>query len=139
MCKYIGVKELCLCWLHCSKETHIHHTRRHGSETSITHHVLHDVVGMSFMLSRYQSSIDDCIILWGSRNRVLVDCNVQSYSYIIYHTWRHGLATFIIHYALLPSYGDEFHHLKASKINLWMYKYMGVKELCPCRLQCSVS
>ncbi len=40
---------------------------------------------------------------------------------------------------IVSSCGDEFLTPSMSKFILLMNKYMGVKELCPCRLQCSVS
>ncbi len=35
--------------------------------------------------------------------------------------------------------GYEFHTLIMSKFILWMYKHMGVMELCPCGLYCCIT
>ena len=56
------------------------HNWRHSSETTIQHHCLTQVVGMSLLLSLFQSSFYDCTNMWGSRNCVLVDCNIYSHN-----------------------------------------------------------
>ena len=51
---------------------------------------------------------------------------------IYHHTWRHSSETSIQHYGWPQVVGMSFFFaLSTTKVILWLYKYIEVKELCP--------
>ena len=58
-------------------EPPMHHTQRLCSMTSVQHHRMHHVVGMSFLPLTHQRSYYGCTDIYRSRNCVLDGCNAN--------------------------------------------------------------
>ena len=95
---------------------------------------------MSFL---QQSSLMNVQNIWGSKNCALVDYNNQSHSLLLLvQSSLTNVQIWGSKNCVHVDYNNHSHSLLLlihTKFTYECTKYMGVKELCQCRLQCSAS